>query len=210
MKKILLLAVAILLYTGIHAQIVSSRSVGTTTTSNRTSKTEHLWRVGLNMMNFAGDGGEDLDKKIGYNITYSFLKPMGSIGTYWGMEFGLGSRGYKFKEDSYEENLIAHNIQYSPFTFGWKYEIINNFKVDVHLGAFASVDYVGKYKNDKIESNIKDWGDWNRYDAGLNAGFGVWYSRFNLDFTFQRGFIETEDESEAFTNNFMLRLGVAF
>ena len=50
-----------------------------------------------------------------------------SIGTYWGMEFGLGSRGWKVEENEsdyeYSLSLMAHNVQVSPFTFGYKYNI---------------------------------------------------------------------------------------
>ena len=218
MKRILFLVTVLLAYTGVQAQIVSSRSVGIKSTKQST-ETEHIWRFGLNMMNFAGDGGEDLEKKIGYNITYGVSKPVGSVGTYWGMDFGFGSRGFKVKENDFEENLIAHNVQVSPFTFGWKYGVIGDLKVDVHFGAYASFDYTGKckiaYDGDEESINMGDWEDdleidWNRYDAGLNIGFGIWYSYFNLDFNFQRGFIETAKESEAYTNNFMIRLGFAF
>ena len=37
-----------------------------------------------------GDDDES-GSKLGYNFIYGFQKPMGSIGTYWGMEFGLSS-----------------------------------------------------------------------------------------------------------------------
>ena len=43
------------------------------------------------------------------------------------------------------------------------------------------------------------------------AGVGVWYDRFNLDFTYQRGFIDVfSDFDKIKTSNFMIRLGVAF
>ena len=53
--------------------------------------------------------------------------------------------------------------------------------------------------------------DYNHYDVGMNIGVGVWYSRFNLDLTYQRGFIDTfSDLGSNKTSNFMIRLGVAF
>ena len=218
MKKVLFLIVAALLCVSMQAQIVSSRSVGLKS-SKVSSETEHFFRVGLNMMNFSGDGAEDLDSRMGYNIVYGFMKPMGGVGLYWGMDFGLGSRGYKYEGDGIENKLIAHNVQVSPFTWGWKYEVINNLKVDVHVGAYAGFDYTGKIElevdGEEASVDMGDWDDdldldWHRYDVGLNAGFGVWYRSFNLDFTFQRGFIETAKESESYTSNFMIRLGVAF
>lgn len=218
MKRVCFFIAAVLWCTGIQAQIVSSRSVGIKS-EKVASTTECFWRAGLNIMNFAGDGGEDLDSRIGYSIVYGFMKPMGNAGIYWGMDFGLGSRGYKFKYDDYETKLIAHNVQWSPFTLGWKYEVINDLKVDVHLGAYAAFDYAGKIKlkeeGDEESYNMGDWEDeleidWHRYDAGLNVGFGAYYKAFNLDFTFQRGFIETAKDSESYTSNFMIRLGMAF
>lgn len=220
MKRLLFFVAAILLCTSMQAQIVSSRSVGINSKPDRPSQTEHYWRVGLNMMNFTGDDAEE-DKKIGYNVSYGFLKPMGNFGMYWGMEFGLGSRGYKYEYEGFEEKLIAHNVQISPFTFGYRYGITEALKIDIHLGAFVSVDYTGKvkfeYEGEKEDISMGDWDDpagldmdWQRFDAGLNAGFGVWYNRFNLDFNFQRGFVEAIKNYKFYTNNFSIRLGVAF
>lgn len=219
MKKVVFLLVALLMCMQMQAQIVSSRSVSVRSTPDRPTEIQWFLRGGLNIMGFAGDGADGVDKKMGYSLMYGFQKPVGSIGTYWGMEFGLGSRGFKAEEDRAEMNLMAHNIQLSPFTFGWKYGITQAVKVDVHLGAFASVDYMGKakvaYKGNEKKVSMGDWEDdlnmeWNRFDAGLNVGFGVWYDRFNLDFTYQRGFIEAVKEGENYTNNIMIRLGVAF
>lgn len=222
MKKALLLAAVLLICTSIQAQIVSSRSVSITQ-EKKITETQWFLRTGLNMMGLTGDDTEDLDKKTSYNITYGFQKAIGSQGAYWGMEAGLGSRGFKYEEKDgkniYKENLIAHNIQFSPFTFGWKYEIIDNLKLDAHLGAFTSFDYTGKakleYNGDKESISMGDWEDelyldWKRLDAGINVGFGVWYSRFNLDFTYQRGFMEVAKDSDAYASNFMIRLGVTF
>lgn len=223
MKKVVLLAVTVLLYIGVNAQIVSSRSVGVKS-AKRTSETLNYWRVGLNMMKFAGDNEDDWKSKAGYTVTYGFMKPMGNFGMYWGMEFGLGSRGAKNEFDGGEVTQIAHNVQYSPFNLGYRYGISNALKIDVHVGAYASFDYAGKIKidnaGDEDKFNIGEWNDdwddgglgmdWRRYDVGLNAGFGIWYNNFNLDFNFQRGFIEAEKDGEYYTSNFMIRLGMAF
>ncbi len=125
MKKVWTLLAAVWLCAGIQAQIVSSRSVSIQSTPTVPSETQWFLRGGLNIMTFAGEGTKDINSKAGYHFTYGFQKPMGSIGAYWGMDFGLGSRGYQVKEKQYdyEASLIAHNIQVSPFTFGWKYGI---------------------------------------------------------------------------------------
>ena len=53
--------------------------------------------------------------------------------------------------------------------------------------------------------------DYNHFDAGMNIGVGVWYDRFNLDLTYQRGFIDAFSDADGFkTSNFMIRLGIAF
>ena len=67
----------------------------------------------------------------------------------------------------------------------------------------------------KADGESISWGDYadymevdyNHFDAGMNIGVGVWYDRFNLDFTYQRGFIKTW---ECNTSNVLIRLGVAF
>lgn len=203
--------IALLACMGVQAQIVSSSSRSITTERARPSETLWYLRGGLNMAGFAGDGAEGLDRKAAYNFAIGFQKPIASMGAYWGMDFGLGSRGYKVDEIK----MMTNNLQISPFTFGWKYEIVDNLYIDGHLGAFLSFDYIGKLKYDDISISMGDWEDeldmdWNRFDAGMGIGFGIWYDRINLDFTFQRGFIEVAEDADSYTSNLLLRLGIAF
>lgn len=45
----------------------------------------------------------------------------------------------------------------------------------------------------------------------VRAGAGVWIGHFNLDFTWQRGFVSIyKGDSEFFNNSFLLRIGYAF
>ncbi len=58
----------------------------------------------------------------------------------------------------------------------------------------------------------------------MEIGVGVWYKRFNLDFTYRRGFIKPieytgewvddyagiDSKPGVYNSNFMLRLGIAF
>lgn len=210
-KKVLSIVIALLACMGVQAQIVSSTSRSIKSESVRPSETLWYLRGGLDMTGFAGDGAEGLDRKAAYNFALGFQKPIASMGAYWGMDFGLGARGYKVDD----EKLMANNIQISPFTFGWKYEVVDNLYIDGHVGAFISVDYMGKYKWDGDSVGMGDWEDdlgidWNRFDAGMGIGFGIWYDRLNFDFTFQRGFIEVADAAESYASHIMLRLGVAF
>lgn len=209
-KNVLFIVMALFLCVTAQAQIVSSRSVSISSKPERPTETLWYLRGGLNMAGLAGNGAEGLDRKAAYSFAYGFQKPISTLGAYWGMDFGLGSRGYKVDEIK----ALVHNVNVSPFTFGWKYGITDEIAIDGHIGAFVSFDYLGKMKDDDNSISLSDWDDmgmdWNRFDAGMNIGFGVWYDRFNLDFTFQRGFVEAVDEGEAYTSNIMLRLGVAF
>lgn len=173
MKKVLSIVAALLLCVGTQAQIVSSRSA-IVKTQKQASNTQWFLRAGLNIMNLNGDGVE-ADSNIGYNATFGYQKPMGGAGAYWGMEFGLGSRGFKADE----MKCIAHNIQYSPFTFGWKIGVADNLSIDPHLGVFASYDYTSKMKESGESISWGDFADYlevdyNHFDAGMNIGVGLW------------------------------------
>lgn len=113
MKKVLSIVAALLLCVGTQAQIVSSRST-IVKTQKQASNTQWFLRAGVNMMNLSGDGIDGTDSNIGYNATLGYQKSLGGAGAYWGMEFALGSRGFKVDD----MKCIAHNVQYSPFTFG--------------------------------------------------------------------------------------------
>lgn len=202
MKKLFtLIALGFAALTGLQAQRASS-------------ETEWIGRVGLNIMNAAGKDSKGLSNKIGYDLSAAFNKPIGTSGLYWGMDLGLGSRGYSAEEGDYEFKHIAHNIRWSPFMLGYKYAIADDWKLDGHIGAFASFDYAGKEKeeweDESDEWKIGDWDDYHRFDAGLTVGIGVWYDRFNLDFTYQRGFVETWKDTKLYQSNFRLALGIVF
>ena len=217
MKKILTMVVALLVCMGAQAQIVSSRS-SIVKTEKQASNTQWFLRGGLNLMKMnAGDNMDALKSNIGYNVNVGFAKPMGSAGAYWGMDFGLTSRGYKIKDEGEKIKSIAHAVQVSPFTFGWKFDVLDNLTIDPHIGAFVSCDYTSKSKYDGESWSWSDEADamevdYNRFDAGLNVGVGVWYNRFNLDFSYQHGFIDVySDMEDGFkSNNFMIRFGIAF
>ena len=215
MRKLLSLVVVALMCATAQAQIVESSSVSFKRTKKEPSTTTWFLRAGLNMATIT----DDVDRNLGYQAVVGFQKPMTSFGLYWGMDFGLGTRGFKESYNDEEISLLTHNVQVSPFNIGWKYNVVGDLAVDLHLGAFALYDYAGKYKYsyEGVEESygLGDIEGFQRFDAGLNAGFGIWYGRFNLDFTFQRGFVPSGEDVEGennddFTNNFMIRLGVAF
>lgn len=209
MRKLFLLVAAALFGVAAQAQIVSSRSVSI---NSEPSETVWLTRVGINFMNMAGSGAEGLDGKVGYNFNVEFNKPIGGLGAYWGMNLGLGSRG--FKTDYLKS--VAHNVQYSPFTFGWKIGVADNIRIDPHVGVYASYDFSSKMKENGESISWGDYADYlevdyHGYDVGLNAGIGVWYDRYNLDLCYQRGFVDAFSDFDGLkTSNFMIRLGIAF
>lgn len=213
MKKILTVVAFILtlsIATQAQSTIVSSRTVDI---SKEKSATQWILRAGLNMAGLAGKDAKDLGSKAAYDVAISFQKPLSDFGMFWGMELGLGSRGYTYKYDEEEDNLLSHNVRFSPFTFGYAYNFTDQIKADVRLGGFASFDYTGTYKEDsgyEGEYNISDLDDYQRFDAGINLGIGVWYNQFNLDFSYQRGFMGMAENTKWYTNNFMIRVGYAF
>jgi hypothetical protein len=215
MKKIFLLALACIMMLGAQAQIVSSRSV-TIKKSERT--TTNYVRFGVGFMNV--HGCSDLDEtstNVGYNVVWGIQKPITDFNLYYDFNLGLGSRGFKDKEYDYDASFIAHNVQLSPVNIGWKPSITDNIRFDAHVGAYVGYDYTGKYKDDEGSISLSDMIDeleesggdkYKRFDAGLNVGVGVWYDRFNIDLSYQAGFVNTGHCMK--TRNLLLRLGFAF
>lgn len=209
-----------------------------------------------------GDWDGSFKSSIGYDVSLGFSKSIGHRPLYWGMELGLTTRGFKtsasweksatssvsgghdYHGKFQDDKLLCHSVKISPFTIGYRYVFCKNMAADVHLGSYASYDYVGNYKtdytdhivstskygnrNDKTttstKTKINDIDNMRKYDAGINLGIGYWFGKFNLDFTWQRGFIaiyedggddvkigkETREKGNLFTNNFQLKLGYAF
>lgn len=246
MKKFFLFLLAGIMAAGASAQVVTSR------TMVKTSKPT-MWygRIGLSLNNVAGgsDYVKDWDDasigpRAGMSIDFGFQRPAGSAGMYWGMELGIGTRGGSMSEEyvsedyfgsnEYQERsfknkgrLLTWNVKYSPFTFGYKYSLTDDIKIDGHIGAFVSYDFAGKAKwsweeDDEEESSsisdMKDYVDFQCFDAGMQLGVGIWWKRFNFDFTWQRGFVtgatvydyDHDKDLNLTSSNFMFRVGYAF
>lgn len=216
MKRILSFTCAALCCMIMNAQLVTSRSVAKVS-APKESKTTWMFKVGMATNNFVGDM-DDASAKIGYNLGFEFNRTIRNKGAYWGMDFLFGSRGYKMDgEGDYEYKLKAHNFQWAPFTFGWKVDITDKIAIDPHIGLFFSIDYAGKsiseYEDNENEVKIYDMDNYIPVDLGMKIGVGVWYNKkFNLDLTYQRGFVNTVDSEdyEAYASNFLIRLGYAF
>ena len=55
-----------------------------------------------------------------------------------------------------------------------------------------------------------DVNDYRRCDGGLIIGVGLWYQNINLDFAYQRGFVNPNENIDGGASNFLIRLGYAF
>lgn len=200
------------------------------------------------LSNFDDDGEGSVGSKVGMDLNFGFMKNIGKSGLYWGMDLGLGTRGasckgswhspeYEYVDGkkieyiaTYNEkgSVMTWNLKYSPFTIGYKYAITDDLKLDGHLGIYVSYDFAGgtKYKweydddsEDLSFSEIKDedW-DYQPFDAGMQIGIGAWWKKFNLDITYQRGFVPAanlwngnkNNYSDIYSSNLMLRIGYAF
>lgn len=226
MKKVLLIAVLAVFGLSANAQLNLSR-----TFAEKKSNTTWILRAGANFAGISQSACEDhktsddYGSKTGYDVAISFQKPLSDFGMFWGMELGLGTRGYSYEHSSeyssYEQSLLAHNVRFSPFTFGYAYSINDNMKVDAHLGGWVSYDFAGtenwektyRDNTEKGDRSISDIDDYTAIDAGVTFGVGFWFNRFNIDLSWQRGFINQLDndcDCSQTSSNIMLRLGVAF
>lgn len=262
MKKVFLILCVCALPLVVHAQITKLPAGFTS------GKTVWMVRLGGGISSVIGDGidaskknWEDSkpNKKWNCNgdfksatvpsLSIGFNKSFGSGPVYWGMELGVGMRGYKTEVDwtygasssvsggydyhsiSMKETLNAYNVQFSPINIGYKYIINDNMAVDIHVGGFASYDFAGKCKienndhyystskygnnlkdtNTETSNNIGDVDNYRQYDFGAIGGVGFWYGHFNIDVSYQRGFISIYDVSDSyFMNKLQVRLGYAF
>lgn len=173
-----------------------------------TEPNRHIYlRGGFNFMKMRGDGIKDASARLGYDLTFGWRTGTDKTPFYYAFEVGLGSRGYKSSDDNSDVSAIGHGVRVSPFTFGYMPSLGSALKLDVHVGAYGSYDYTTK-KKDKWDLTYSWDGHNDGFDVGLTAGVGVWYKRYNLDLSFQPGFLEKHDD--AYCSSVMLRLGVAF
>lgn len=143
----------------------------------------------------------------------------GHVSSNWGDYIG-----HEIKQ---EQTLNAYNANLTPFMIGYKYNLLSAMTLDVHLGGFISYDFAGKYKvydydwqtssnrprttEKTTKTDISDLDKYSCFDAGINLGFGVWYGHFNIDFTWQRGFVDMFDTDASWqSQSLKLRVGYAF
>lgn len=228
---------AVFMAAGAVAQVVTSRT-------HVKSKSETRWyvRAGMSINNMSGNnimeaesGDPSYGSKIGGDFDFGFQRNIGKSGLYWGMELGIGSRGFSSEDkesfpeyrDGYDMSVSMWNIKYSPFTFGYRYSVTDNLKLDGHVGIFLSYDFAHSVSYKDIDYQTGETGDdeswpwddfadetdYKGFDAGMQIGVGAWWKRFNLDFTYQRGFVPAfcnYNGDNSYSSNFIIRLGYAF
>ncbi len=171
-------------------------------------------RAGVGTSWLCGDNIDHLGSQIAYGIDLGFGARIGSKGFYWGAEFGFNSRGWS-NDTRNNYKLMAHNIKLTFTQFGWKIKFgESNWAIDPHFGAFISYDFAGKGKwethGHKGSLSLSDDDTWNKFDAGINVGGGIWYKKFNLDVTYTRGFMEAIEKGDVTSASLLVRLGFAF
>jgi len=167
-------------------------------------------RGGLSIINLRGGDGLSPKARASYDLTFGWKKHMKQSPFYYALELGLGSRGYKSSNGGYDTKAMAHEVHFSPVTFGFKKGLGENFALDIHAGFYGSYDYTSRYKQETSYSTIEsDWeGCDDGFDLGMTVGVGVWYKRYNFDIAFRPGFIEKK--AGTYSNCTMLRFGIAF
>lgn len=194
MKKFLVLFFTAMAVISASAQMRTSRTF-TKTKSN----TEWILRAALSINSLSGI--DNINSKMGFDVDLAFNKAFGMSPLYWGMEFGIGTRGFgsDIELNGEKVGVTAYDVKLSPFTMGYKVAVTEDFRLDPHVGAYASYDFA---TSNDFEFDTK-------YDAGLQTGLGLWYKRINLDFMYQFGFVNAGEDAGK-TSNFLIRLGYRF
>ena len=116
-------------------------------------------------------------RKFGMNFSVAFTRNFGKSPVYWGMELGIGKRGFKqklsagyiemttssnimqFKELATDQtsNLLAEYVQFIPVNIGYRYLINDKMALDAHAGVFTSYDYWGHYTTDALVYSHDDF-----------------------------------------------------
>ncbi|MDE6484521.1 MAG: porin family protein [Duncaniella sp.] len=214
MKKILaIILLAVSAFTT-SAQMLKSRTL-----MKKERPTTWYVRLGMSIDNITGVGSDcDASAKVGMDLDFGFNKPMGGAGCYWGMDLGIITRGghISFDRSDMQLNVNAWALKYTPFTFGYKYAVTDDIKLDGHLGVFASYD-LSNSAEFKDEDRDPDTYFDSKFDLGIQAGIGVWWKKFNLDLSYQHGFMSPFVDlsygdylGDNSTSAFVIRLGYAF
>ena len=145
--------------------------------------------------------------------------------------------GNKYIKES--SNMRAYNFRAAPLMIGYRRAIAKDWSVEVHIAPYFSYDFTGAAKTKSKcrfevpipafdtdgnittittvikgtktqKTELDDIRGYNRADLGIQAGGGVWYKRFNLDITYDRGLLPIIEHQKLYSNCLLIRLGYAF
>ena len=185
------------------------------------------FKGGLSLNKVTGDDVGDMkdymkngigyDAVVGFQKSFSFLPDL-----YWGMEAGLGTRGFKASAseggEKYTERMLDHAVKVTPFHLGYRLRVLEPIVFDFHYGLFASFDlfgsakeiYEGSYDDYTDTTKMSEYEDFRRFDVGVNPGLTVWYGNVGVDLTYQRGLIGMFEDEDVYASNLLLRLALRF
>lgn len=175
-----------------------------------------ILRGGINFGSMSGvpeEYDDYVSGNIGFDLSIGFNQYFKNSDVYWGMDLGLASRGCSVKDFSYKESYNSYCIKFVPFTVGYKYKVNDNIKIDPHLGIFFSIDFAESYPNEYENNYYEEESPIQPFDIGMQFGVGAWFKKFNVDLSWQQGFLEyvnIDDDDNWKHGAFMLRLGLEF
>lgn len=165
--------------------------------------TEVIIRAGF-VFNDMVAGGEANYWDPGYSAGIEFNTFINKS-LYWSAGALFTSRGAG--NDRFD--FMNHSLQI-PVGVGYRLPLTKSFALDAHFAPFFSIDFKQDDMEDGYHGYSKDDWDKKRWDVGLMMGVGIWLNKVNLDFSYQRGFIEPLGYVVGKQSNLMLRLGIAF
>ena len=212
MKKILATLFSVLFVISANAQFASSGYQGSFGKTTETKRFVSYVKAGvsLNRFLFTESLGSNNSKVIvGYSAKYGFqYYVVENIGLYCGLEIGVGTRGYKYEEKNEKPSSnLCHAVKATPLQIGYKFFFTDKLALDAHVGCVLSYDFYTRREKGEFSAN--------RFDVGINPGITLWYGRVGFDFTYQRGLLYLEDQSNlapffTFAESYILGLAYRF
>lgn len=165
---------------------------------------------------------------FGGSLSFGLYTPLGSKGPlYIGSSFAVDKRGFnesiKWKEvsdiNAQSTKLNAFMFEIAPCNIGCIANVGENIALDFHIGAMFTVDIFGSLKSEieyldkpKLSEsiNIDDVEGYNKYDAALLGGIGVWYKHWGVELNYQRGLSSIRKNEDYFSKKILISLGYAF
>ena len=172
-------------------------------------KTRFVLRAGYAMNSKMG-GTRNYSVHPGYTVSIEAVTQINPV-FYWNIGVAFASRGYLEKKEYYsfsENSTFRAHVFQMPIGVGGKWGKSDKFKFDLHGGFFWSCDMVGECREDGYSYDISDFSGYSRMDVGMMLGAGIWIRNFNLDCTYQPGFVVFNDDG--LQNSLWFRLGYAF